>query len=104
MIQRRIIDSADMFSECEELIRDLAGQKTLIYFATVSGKQGMYKYISSVVANELEIEQLPDEISYFIQWASDEIHEEWCVITALKHGYLIHNGQIHVETRIFQIN
>ena len=42
MIQRRIIDSADRFSECEELIRDLAGQKTLIYFATVSGKYGMY--------------------------------------------------------------
>lgn len=64
----------------------------------------MYKYISSIVANEPEIEQLPDEIGYFIQWASEEIHEEWCVITALKHGYLIHNGQIPVGTRIFQIN
>ena len=104
VIQRRIIDSADRFSECEELIQNLDGQKTLIYFATVSGKYGMYKYISSVVANEPEVEQLPDEVSYFIQWASEEIHEEWCVITALKHGYLIHNGQIPVGTRIFQIN
>lgn len=104
VIPRRIIDSSDRFSECEELISDLEGHKTLIYFATVSGKYGMYKYISSVVANKPEIEQLPDEIEYFIQWASDEIHEEWCVITALKHGYLIHNGQIPVGTRIFQIN
>ena len=104
VIQRRIIDSSDRFSECKELLHDLAGQKTLIYFATVSGKYGMYKYISSVVANEPEIEPLPDEIGYFIQWASDEIHEDWCVITALKHGYLIHNGQIPVGTRIFQLN
>jgi hypothetical protein len=104
VIPRRIIDSSDRFSECEELINNLEGHKTLIYFATVSGKYGMYKYISSVVANEPKIEHLPDEIEYFIQWASDEIHEEWCVITALKHGYLIHNGQIPVGTRIFQIN
>lgn len=104
VIQRRIITSSDRFSECKEILCDLMEQKTLIYFATVAGKYGMYKYISSIVANEPEIEQLPDEIGYFIQWASEEIHEEWCVITALKHGYLIHNGQIPVGTRIFQIN
>lgn len=104
VIQRKIINSDDRFPECRELIHDLAGHKTLIYFATVSGKYGMYKYISSVIVNEPEIEQLPKEIEYFIQWASEEIHEQWCVITALKHGYLIHNGQIPVGTRIFQIN
>lgn len=104
VVPRSIVNSNDRFSECKDILNDLNGQKTLIYFATVSGKYGMYKYISTVVAEEPELEQLPDEVDYFIQWASDEIHDEWCVITALKHGYLIHNGQIPVGTRIFQLN
>ena len=34
VIPRRIIDSSDRFTECEELISNLEGHKTLIYFAT----------------------------------------------------------------------
>lgn len=104
IVQKKIISDEERFAKCQEIIENLVGEKTLIYFATVVGKYGMYTYIDSVIANEPEIDSMPEEISAFIQWACEEIHEEWCVITALKHGYLIHNGQIPVGTRIFQIN
>lgn len=104
IVQKKIISDEERFAKCQELIKNLVGKKTLIYFATVTGKYGMYTYIDSVIANEPEVDSMPEEISAFIQWASEEIHEEWSVITALKHGYLLHNGQIPVGTRIFQIN
>lgn len=104
IVQKRIISDEERFAKCQEIIENLVGEKTLIYFATVTGKYGMYTYIDSVIANEPEVDSMPEEVSAFIQWASEEIHDEWCVITALKHGYLLHNGQIPVGTRIFQIN
>ena len=104
IVQKKIISDEERFAKCQEIIESLVGEKTLIYFATVTGKYGMYTYIDSVIANEPEVDSMPGEVSAFIQWASEEIHDEWCVITALKHGYLLHNGQIPVGTRIFQIN
>ena len=104
IVQEKIISDEERFTKCQEIVENLSGEKTLIYFATVTGKYGMYTYINSVIANEPEVDSIPEEISGFIQWASEEIHEEWCIITALKHGYLLHNGQIPVGTRIFQIN
>lgn len=104
IVQKKIISDEERFTKCQEIIENLVGEKTLIYFATVTGKYGMYTYIDLVIANEPEVDSMPEEVSAFIQWASEEIHDEWCVITALKHGYLLHNGQIPVGTRIFQIN
>ena len=104
IVQKKIISDEERFAKCQEIIESLVGEKTLIYFATVTGKYGMYTYIDSVIANEPEVDSMPGEVSAFIQWASEEIHDEWCVITALKHGYLLHNGQIPVGTRIFLIN
>ena len=43
-------------------------------------------------------------VKYFIEWAKEEIHEEWCLVTALERGYLIHNGQIPLGTRTFQLD
>ena len=40
----------------------------------------------------------------FIEWAKDEIHEDWCVIKALERGYVIHNGQMSLGTRMFQLS
>lgn len=37
-------------------------------------------------------------------WAREEIHEEWCVIKAMERGYLIHNGQIPMGTRMLQLD
>lgn len=104
VIIKEIITSEDRFIQCDELVKELEGEKTLIYFATVTGKYGMYKYIEEVVCQENVVDNIPEPMRYFIEWAKDEIHEEWCVIKALEHGYLVHNGQIPVGTRIFQLD
>lgn len=104
IVTNKIVRNEDRFEECNKLIEITAGEKTLIYFATVTGTYGMYRYIEDVISKEPEREDIPDEMRFFIEWAIEEIHEEWCVIKALKHGYLIHNGQIPVGTRIFQLD
>lgn len=99
-----IIDEHDRFPACQEMIHRLDGEKTLVYFPTVTGKYGMYNYVDKVISNEPKLTALPIEISQFINWAKEEIHEEWCVVKALERGYLIHNGQIPVGIRIFQLD
>lgn len=98
-----IDDEKKRFAMCKQMVEQIKKEKTLIYFATVSGKYGMNKYIENVIANEDVVNELPDEIIAFIEWARAEIHEEWCVVKALEHGYLIHNGQIPMGIRLFQI-
>lgn len=97
-----IIDENDRFDECKRIL-DTFGQneKTLIYFPTVAN---MYKYITSIIVSEPKLESLDNEVFYFIEWAKEEIHEEWCLIAALERGYLIHNGQIPIGTRLFQLD
>ncbi len=92
----------DRFKECKNILNTISpDEKTLIFFHTVSS---MYKYITKVIANEPIIENIDSDMLYFLEWAKMEIHEEWCVITALERGYLIHNGQIPVGTRIIQLD
>lgn len=76
-------------------------EKTLIYFPTVSS---LYSYVSNELINEPLIDELPSNVKYFIEWAKEEIHEEWCLVTALERGFLIHNGQIPLGTRTFQLD
>ena len=33
-----------------------------------------------------------------------EIHEEWAVVKAIERGFLVHNGQIPLGTRMFQLD
>ncbi|MFT9497500.1 DEAD/DEAH box helicase, partial [Anaerosolibacter sp.] len=98
----RILSETDRFPETKRILAGLrADDKTLIYFPTVAG---MYNYITNVIAQEPLLEELIPEVASFITWAKEEIHEDWCLITALERGYLIHNGQIPVGTRIFQLD
>lgn len=46
----------------------------------------------------------PKHIATFLKWAKEEIHEDWCVVKALERGYLIHNGQIPLGVRVFQLD
>lgn len=75
--------------------------KTLIYFPTVTS---LYSYVSNCLEKEPLLDDLPMNVKYFIEWAKEEIHEEWCLVTALERGYLIHNGQIPLGTRTFQLD
>jgi DEAD/DEAH box helicase len=98
-----ILNEQDRFNECTRILKSLDdNDKTLIYFPTVNS---MYKYINSVIALEpKKLDIVDSEVSYFIEWAKEEIHEEWCLIKALERGYLIHNGQIPMGTRMFQLD
>ena len=101
VVTNKILTDKDRFAECDRLVEQDEKGKTLIYFPTVVG---MYKYIKEVVSRKAPLTNVPDSIRKFIQWAREEIHEEWCLITALERGYLIHNGQIPIGTRIFQLD
>lgn len=97
-----IIKESDRFQECKNILNDLNKEdKTLIYFPTVVN---MYNYIAKYINEEPILSELDEETKKFIEWAKSEIHEEWCVIKALERGYLIHNGQIPVGTRMFQLD
>lgn len=97
-----IINENDRFQECKRILNDLnPSDKTLIYFPTVTK---MYQYITEVIEQEQPLDILHSEISLFINWAKEEIHEDWCLVKALERGYLIHNGQIPVGTRMFQLD
>lgn len=97
-----IFDENDRYYECEKIVNKFdKSSKTLIYFPTVTG---LYKYIDSVIVKQPCLCKLNEDIKKFIRWAKEEIHEEWGLVKALERGYLIHNGQIPIGTRIFQLD
>lgn len=65
---------------------------------------GIYRYVHNQLSMEPLLTELEPSIKYFVEWARDEIHEDWCVIKALERGYVIHNGQMPLGTRMFQLN
>lgn len=97
-----IINDKYRFSEANKINQALPpNEKTLIYFGTV---YNLNKYITDIIVNEPIINNLEPEIGSFINWAKDEIHEDWVLIKALERGYLVHNGQIPLGIRLFQLN
>lgn len=96
-----ILRPRDRFSECHKLSEAMKEDKTLIYFPTVTG---IYKYVNEFISNEPVLSDLDENIRNFVEWAKDEIHEDWCLVKALERGYLIHNGQLPMGTRLFQMD
>lgn len=97
-----ILAHKDRGYQCRNLLLKIPKEeKTLIYFPTV---MGIYKYINNELSTEALLPELDTSIRYFIEWAKDEIHEDWCVIKALERGYVIHNGQMPLGTRMFQLS
>lgn len=97
-----ILSHSDRASQCQQLLHKISSEeKTLIYFPTVTG---IYNYVSDFLKHEPILENISPAIHFFIEWAKDEIHEDWCVIKALERGYVIHNGQMPLGTRMFQLN
>lgn len=102
VLQVDILLQKNRTSQCQQLLRRIpAAEKTLIYFPTVTG---IYKYINNQLSEEPLLPELEPSIKFFVEWAKDEIHEDWCVIKALERGYVIHNGQMPLGTRMFQLN
>jgi replicative superfamily II helicase len=97
-----ILNENDRNSECDRIVQELGEtDKTLIYFPTVSE---IYKYINKIVVNYPPIDTQNKDIAFFIDWAKEEVHDEWSLIKALERGYLIHNGQLPIGTRLFQMD
>lgn len=97
-----IKNQKDRNKKCEELLLSkIADEKTLVYFPSVVG---INSYINNIICKYDEIKVNDTNIDKFIKWASNEIHSEWSVIKALKRGYLVHNGQIPMGIRLFQLN
>ncbi|MDY6391984.1 MAG: DEAD/DEAH box helicase [Bacilli bacterium] len=65
-------------------------KKTLIYFPTTVK---VNKFIQNCLSNEPNAAfGAGSDISEFISWAKNEIHEDWSVVRALEKGYLTHYG------------
>lgn len=102
VIPVNILRHEDRYPECQRLLSTLnPDDKTLIYFPTVSG---IYRYVNEYISAEPCLEELDIPIQYFLAWAREEIHDDWCVIKAMERGYLIHNGQIPMGTRMLQLD
>ncbi|NLJ18437.1 DEAD/DEAH box helicase [Globicatella sulfidifaciens] len=97
-----IIDERDRNKKVIDILERLpSDEKTMIYFPTVTQIYSFVKnYLSSV--NDINIEN--DAIKEFIKWLKDEIHEEWYVVKAMEKGFLVHNGQLPLGIRIFQLD
>lgn len=99
---QNVMSEDERFYECDRLVRSLPdGEKTLIYFPTVSK---MNKYIANVIACLPDSNNINTSVREFIDWAKDEIHEEWSLVRAMEKGYLVHNGQIPRGVRRFQLD
>lgn len=97
-----ILNERDRYVKCQDLIKSIGcNQRTLVYFPTVTG---IYNYINKYIANEDILTEPNEIIQEFINWAKDEIHEEWSVIKAMERGYLVHNAQIPMGIRMFQLD
>lgn len=102
VIPVEILRHEDRYPECQRLLSTFKNSdKTLIYFPTVTG---IYKYVNEFLINEPRLEELDNSVQFFLAWAREEIHQDWCVIKAMERGYLIHNGQIPMGTRMFQLD
>lgn len=99
---QELLNANDRYPQCQKLLNHIGDtEQTLVYFPTVSG---MYKYVSGYISNEPVLDEIDENIKSFITWAKDEIHEEWSVVKALERGYAIHNGQMPLGIRLYQLN
>ncbi len=102
VITEELLCDNDRYPHCQKLLNEIDNDdKTLVYFPTVTG---MYKYVSNFISNEPVLKDIDESIRSFISWAKDEIHEDWSVVKALERGYAIHNGQMPVGVRLYQLN
>ena len=99
IIERKVTKELERKTETLKLLNELRGTKCLVYFPTVSQLNKFIPYTAELNNNINENKILNE----FINWASNEIHEKWSIIRALKNGILIHHGQLSIGIRILQL-
>ena len=99
VIERRIADENDRYLETVKIVNELKNTKRLVYFPTV---YSLNKFLSGTFEFNIKIgkSRILDE---FIEWASNEIHEEWSILKALNKGILVHHGQLPLGIRMLQL-
>ena len=99
VIERRIADENDRYLETVKVVNELENTKRLVYFPTV---YSLNKFLSGPFEFNIKLGKsiILDE---FIEWASNEIHEEWSVLKALNKGILVHHGQLPLGIRMLQL-
>lgn len=89
------------FEKTNEILNKIPNfEKKLVYFPSVSN---IYKYIKNTSENNKKYNQKKEIIS-FIKWIKKEIHPEWYLVKAMEAGFLIHNGQLPIGIRMFQLD
>lgn len=84
------------------LCNDLNGDKNLVYFPKVTD---IYKFVNGEFETRFPVVKIRDKnIKKFITWAKNEIHDKWYIVKALERGFLVHNGQLPMGVRMFQID
>lgn len=99
VVERRIGDEKDRYLETVKVVNELESTKRLVYFPTV---YALNKFLSGRFEFNITIgkSRILDE---FIEWASNEIHEEWSILKALNKGILVHHGQLPLGIRMLQL-
>jgi len=97
-----VINEKERLPKVIEILNKLSIEdKIMIYFPTVSQ---IYSFVKKSLSNFQDIIPTNNYINEFIDWLKDEIHEEWYLVKAMEKGFLIHNGQLPLGIRIFQLD
>lgn len=92
----------DRVNSTEEVLRSIPlNENTLVYFPTVKDLNQFI--VSSISEVPIEVET-NSVLQGFIEWAKNEIHEEWTLTKALSNGYLVHHGQLPLGIRLLQLD
>lgn len=75
--------------------------KKMLYFPTVSS---IYSYINNLPQESRYKVEQPKIIKDILKWMRTEIHEKWYLVKALENGLLVHNGQLSIGMRMFQLD
>jgi len=103
VIEKPIIDDADRFPQTIKVLEEeIPLEKTLVYIPTPRNMIKFVEFISKNSKNYFSQENI--DIDNFVEWAAEEIHDEWYLIKAIENGYLVHNGQLPLGIRLLLLS
>lgn len=95
-----VMSEEDRVLKALEILKQIPNnEQTMIYFPTITS---LGAFVEENL-NEISFSISDDQITNFIDWAKTEIHEKWYLIKAMEKGFLVHNGQLPVGIRMFQL-
>ena len=103
VIEKPIIDEGDRFAQALQILEEeLPNEKTLVYIPTPRNMVNFVDYVTVNTTTYFSVKN--NDMDNFLEWAADEIHDEWYLIKAIENGYLIHNGQLPLGIRLLLLS